>query len=550
MLAGALVAFYAVLQYLGLDPIAWGPLPFDGGRAFSTFGNPELLGTYLVLPLLVAPALALTEERTGWRIAYGVIFLLLSAAWVVAFTRGAWIGGIAGLALLTAAAVRGRVRPRVEDLISLAVAVVVVAVLVVRSLGSSSEVTNVAARFRSILDTRAGSSFTRWEIWRSAVEMVRDRPLAGHGPDTFRLVSRQYETAAYSRAAGYLSVPDNAHDYPLQLAAGIGVPGLLLFAGVFFWGLASSARMVFARPKRAADTSVEANDVSARLLLAGLWCAVSAYLVSLLFGLSVVGSTPLLWVFLGALVAPSARELSLVPPRGREVLAVLVLVAAALGILTDARFVTADVLSVRGKLQPSAEGRLREAERSVELNPWMSFYRDGAADLAVEAFLVQRDAYLSSGNDAAAFAAASESYEKARTALEAARDYTPTEMDHYGKLSTLYFYATFLDPTNLERAITTAQQGLLVAPNSANLRVRAASAYAEKGDFVSAGRLAREATELDPAYTGAHLLLGQIYAAQGDTAAARAELETALALDPNNTKARQVLQSLAATSTP
>ena len=202
VLAGALVAFYGVLQYLGLDPITWGQLPFASGRAFSTFGNPDLLGTYLVLPLLVAPALALTEDRTGWRVAYGLCFFLLAAAWVVAFTRGAWIGGIVGLALLTVAVVRGRVRLLAGDLVSLAVAVGVVAVLVVRSLGSSSEVTNVASRFRSILDTGSGSALTRREIWKSALEMVRDRPLVGHGPDTFRLVFRQYETAAYSRAAG------------------------------------------------------------------------------------------------------------------------------------------------------------------------------------------------------------------------------------------------------------------------------------------------------------------------------------------------------------
>jgi cytochrome c-type biogenesis protein CcmH/NrfG len=123
-------------------------------------------------------------------------------------------------------------------------------------------------------------------------------------------------------------------------------------------------------------------------------------------------------------------------------------------------------------------------------------------------------------------------------------------MDHYSKLASLYSYATFLDPRTLERVIETAQQGLLVAPNSANLRVLAASAYAEKGDFVSAGRLAREATELDPAFSDAFVLLGQIYAAQNDSAAARTALDQALALDPNNAKARQVLQSLTATSTP
>jgi tetratricopeptide (TPR) repeat protein len=255
-------------------------------------------------------------------------------------------------------------------------------------------------------------------------------------------------------------------------------------------------------------------------------------------------------VFLGALVAPAAREISLTPPRGREVLAVVVLVAGAVGILADVRFVAADVSSVRSHLQPSAALQLRDAERAARWDPWISVYRDNAADLRLQEFVQQRDAYLGSGNNAAALQAASESFDRARTALEDATAYTPTEMDHYNKLATLYFYATFLDPVNLDRIIDTARQGLLVAPTSVDLRVMAASAYATKGDFASAEPLAREATELDPTNAGAFVLLGQIYASLGDADAARAALGQALALDPNNAKAQQLLQSLTATSTP
>ena len=162
----------------------------------------------------------------------------------------------------------------------------------------------------------------------------------------------------------------------------------------------------------------------------------------------------------------------------------------------------------------------------------------------------QRDAYLGSGNDAAALAAASASFEIARTALEDTTAYTPTEMDHYTKLATLYSYATFLDPVNLERIIDTARQGLLVAPTSADLRVMAASAYATKGDFASAEPFAREATKLDPTNPDSFVLLGQILAAQKDLTAARTALGQALVMDPNNAKARQILQSITATSTP
>ena len=72
-------------------------------------------------------------------------------------------------------------------------------------------------------------------------------------------------------------------------------------------------------------------------------------------------------------------------------------------------------------------------------------------------------------------------------------------------------------------------------------------AYATQGDFDNAERMAREATQLDPAVVDAHVLLGQVYVAQKNNPAARKELEKALALDPSNPKAMQVLQSLEAT---
>ena len=52
------------------------------------------------------------------------------------------------------------------------------------------------------------------------------RPFFGFGADTFRLVFPAYKPVEYVAAAGYLSVADNVHDYPLQLAAGITIERL------------------------------------------------------------------------------------------------------------------------------------------------------------------------------------------------------------------------------------------------------------------------------------------------------------------------------------
>ena len=68
--SSVVVAGYGVLQYVGWDPVRWGVSSFEANRAFSTFGNPDLLGGFLVFSVPVALALALAERRTWHRLVY------------------------------------------------------------------------------------------------------------------------------------------------------------------------------------------------------------------------------------------------------------------------------------------------------------------------------------------------------------------------------------------------------------------------------------------------------------------------------------------------
>ena len=63
VVSGSLVSAYALLQFAGIDPIGW---TGDVGRVFSTLGNPDMLGTYLVFPLALALGTgALDSSRTA-----------------------------------------------------------------------------------------------------------------------------------------------------------------------------------------------------------------------------------------------------------------------------------------------------------------------------------------------------------------------------------------------------------------------------------------------------------------------------------------------------
>jgi len=80
----------------------------------------------------------------------------------------------------------------------------------------------------------------RLDLWGAGLGMVADWPLSGVGASEFPLALRGYlkEEPGVDPALGR----ENAHCYPLQLAAEYGVPGLLLWAGLLYVILVPRAR--------------------------------------------------------------------------------------------------------------------------------------------------------------------------------------------------------------------------------------------------------------------------------------------------------------------
>jgi O-antigen ligase len=365
-LGGILVSLYALLQYLGLDPIAWQGNIFEAQRAFSTFGNPDFLGGYLLFPLVVLPALALSAESARPRAVYWVGFLLVMGAWVVSFTRGAWVGGLLGLLLLGLAAWRARVRPGRVDLSFLAAAFLAGAVVFLRSLSSANQVTNIAARLRSIFAVSQGSAGTRLQIWQAAASAIRHRPLQGYGADTFRLVFARFRPAAIVRTTGYQWTADNVHNYPLQLASGLGIPGALLFYGLVGWVLVLAWPAAFSR-----------GTARERLLLAGFWGALFAYVAHLMLGISVIGSTILLWFALAALLVTTSRVQQVAAPALGQGIGRLSSRRDAIGFGGNLVYLAADHYAANAMTASSVDGQVRNYRLALRLNPFNELYRLG-----------------------------------------------------------------------------------------------------------------------------------------------------------------------------
>ena len=542
--SSVVVAGYGVLQFIGWDPVRWGTLPFEANRAFSTYGNPDLLGGFLIISVTVALGLALAEKNLVWRLGYWAGFGLNGLALIVAFTRGAWIGGALGLALVGVIAWRHHARMRRLDLIPAGVSATLGAGIIWRSFSNPNEVLNFGKRLASIFQFSGGSGQTRAEIWQAAVAAVKERPILGWGADTFRLVFPKFKPVEYVRDAGGTSVADNAHNYPLQLAAGVGIPGMLMMYGIFVWAGVRSFGTVFRR-----------TDDPTRIVLGAFWAAAAGYLVQRLFGLSVTGTTFLLWVALGVVLAPTARIVEVKAPKWGTAAAAAILAVAALGIGYQSLLLFADHVYLGAFSSTVATDRTEAARRAARLNALNGAYRAqvGLAYVTeVQGYLQAGGAAEKAGEDTSPYeAAVRSSFAAAEIAFKDAIAFQPDEYDNYVALANLYnLGGEALDKRFYDSAIAVARQGLEVEPYGTAIRVQLARALLNTGKTAEGIRELEYSVSIDPTGGDAALLLAQVYANQGKTAEAIAVLKSVEAIAPGQPGIAEAITKLEQGTTP
>lgn len=321
-----IVAAYGILQFLGLDPINWGEkLPFEARKAFSTFGNPDLLAGYLVLVSPMALAEFMSAAETRVKVIRFAGFMVIAGALVLTFTRGAWIGAFVGLALLLVLARRYLAANRVGLGALAGVFAAVLAGIVALGSRAGAEL-DLWERVRSMTQITEGSAGSRLEIWKSGLAMITDRPLFGFGPDTFRLMSQRYETLRYVKMTGGTTVADNAHNYVIQIGAGAGLIALALLTAFLIYWLARSLAP-------AGDDAGTSHD-SYPLTRAGLYAGAVAYMVHLLFGISLIGSSAPFWLLLGAMMGTAGAAVEMTPAPGVKTANLRLILAVALIIPT------------------------------------------------------------------------------------------------------------------------------------------------------------------------------------------------------------------------
>ncbi len=541
--SGFIVAGYGVMQSLGADIVHWGTLPFEANRAFATYGNPDLLGGFLMFSVPITLGLVLSEDKLWMRLVYWIGFAINMWCLVVAFTRGAWIGAIVSVPLVIFIALRHRAQFFKVDWVPVGAIGVLVAGIIGVSLRSTNQVMNFATRFASILDFSGGSGGTRTEIWSAAIKAVEARPIFGFGADTFRLVFPKYKPVKYVADAGYRSVADNVHDYPLQLAAGIGIVGMLMFYSICAWAAIRSAPLVFKR-----------SDDHRRILFGAIWAAAAGYLVQLMFGLSVTGNTFLLWAALGVVLAPGATVVEFKAPTWGIFVAFVGMVLAGLGIGYQVVYVQADHSYLLAMIATQGQDRVDATLNAVKLNPYNDMYlaEVGVAyrDLMIADLQAAQQAQAAGQSPTQLMSQSKTAYESSVAALNRTINFVPWEYDNYVFLTSVHNIAgQVFDRSYYNEALAVGLRGVAVEQYGPAILTEVARAYDGLGDRTKAIAAVQKAATMDPGDTDAWLLLSSLYENGGDKAKALDVLKTYSAARPGDTNVAASIARLEASAT-
>lgn len=192
-------------------------------RVYSYLGNPNLLAGYLIPGVILSAMAIFAWSRWTPKVLAIVAFSLNSVCLILTFSRGGWLGFMAGLAILSLLLVQfwsRRFSPfwqrwAMPLLLGGGGAALLVGIVALPPLRD---------RVLSIFAGRRDSSNNfRINVWIAVIDMIRDRPFLGIGPgnDAFNAIYPLYQQPRFNALSAYSVV--------LEIAVEAGLLGVMAF---------------------------------------------------------------------------------------------------------------------------------------------------------------------------------------------------------------------------------------------------------------------------------------------------------------------------------
>jgi putative inorganic carbon (HCO3(-)) transporter len=283
--SASVIAIYGILQYFEFDPI-----PRDYIRAgwyhmaFSTIGNPNFFGTYLVLALPISIFTYIALKKYIFLLTSSIIYLAL----LCSNTRGAWLGAIFSLLVLIYFIYRFKFSKK--NLFIILISFLLITILL--DFYTNGE---ILGRFITIsenvkdlkdyeVNIQDGGS-VRIFIWGKVVKIIKEYPIFGIGIGNLgNKITKDYSNEIV-KIFGTNLIFDKAHNEYLNIAVSTGIPSLILYLCFIL----SIIKKVFGKVRN-------------NYCIIPIFCSVIGYLIQAFFNISVVSVAFIYWIFLGILL--------------------------------------------------------------------------------------------------------------------------------------------------------------------------------------------------------------------------------------------------------
>jgi O-antigen ligase len=272
------------------------------GRLTGALFNPNALATRMVVAIFLAMFFFVTVRRLSLRLVLLAAISIFAITLVQTQSRSGILA--LGAGSLVAVFVAGRIRGRI-------VAMLLIAGAVGFSYYFYAAPAELRARIASIGTSASEASPGRADTWRIATKMTRDHPLAGVGLANFPAQESRYFATTINvvdvRSLRRFNLV--VHNTYLEIAAELGIVGLLLFVAILAGTVGRAAVLV---------GLTERSSALDGLVVRALLAASAGLLTSNIFGSGEYEKT--LWFLLGLLVAAVApkTEPAAEPARSRR----------------------------------------------------------------------------------------------------------------------------------------------------------------------------------------------------------------------------------------
>lgn len=212
------------------------------GRVYSFFLNPNSFAMLLVMMLPVS-AVLIFYTRGYKRLFYLLVFAVSAVALLMTYTRAAW-GGFA-LSILVMALI---MRPVLVPLFVLA------GIFALPLMPAA-----IYNRVMTIFSTKDTSITSRGPIYDAAWKLILKNPVIGAGLGYEAVRAKALDLGLYKGIAPFV----HAHSIYLEIAAELGVFGLLAFLGTILSGIKNGLKAIFGKKGSRLLQAVIAAQISA-----------------------------------------------------------------------------------------------------------------------------------------------------------------------------------------------------------------------------------------------------------------------------------------------